>query len=202
MIDLLHGKLASQHEGHWVVLSGGIGFHVAVPEHLVQPVGSSVELYTYFHWSADLGPQLFGFATQDQKEVFSLVISSAGIGPRMGLALLSAFSPAQLLNALIQGNIALLSSVSGVGKKKAETMVVSLKDKAAKLALSGAPEALSGDNSLSAHFKDLSEALGSLGYSRAEIGISLEKLASEPNLTGLPFDLLLRKALQALVKRG
>lgn len=199
MISVLKGIVQSQREDTLVVTVAGFGLQVQVPSSFLAPLGNEVQLYTHLHWNQENGPSLFGFSEFAQRELFCLLISCSGIGPRMGLALLSAFPVATLVDALVVGNVSLLSSVSGIGRKKAETLIVHLKDKAEKFMLSmpaGSPNA----GGSVAYLKDLSDALVSLGYSRQEILAAVDQVRATHDMAGLPFDQLLRKSLQVLAK--
>ncbi len=196
MIQYLKGIILNRQNDTVVLVVQGIGFHVHVPTNILI-AGDEVELHVYMHWSQENGPALFGFAHAAQRDLFCMLISVSGIGPRMALALIDGFSVQVLIDALISGNIALLSSVNGIGRKKAEMLVLHLKEKAEKITALTPRESLQG---LAAHAKDLSDALISLGYSRPEIAYVCEQLRSVENLATLNFDSMLRKALQMLAK--
>ena len=90
-------------------------------------------MQTYMHWNQDNGPTLYGFNSILEKTVFLLIISCSGIGPKIGLAVLHHLEPATFVQAIIEENIKVLSSISGIGAKKAEQICVALKHKVAKL---------------------------------------------------------------------
>lgn len=210
MINFLKGtvlsqKTASAGNDTLVLQVGGFGLQICVPESVIVATGSEFELHTYMHWNQENGPSLFGFTESAQREFFCLLISVSGIGPRMALALISAFPVATLIDALISGNISLLSSVSGIGRKKAETLVLHLKEKAEKFvmpATGGVTGGVSGSNTgFATHIKDLSDALTSLGYSRQEIVGAVDQLRAIDGASSYAFDQLLRKSLQILAKK-
>ncbi len=201
MISYLKGMVQSQKNDILVLQIAGFGFQVYVPENIVAIAGSELQLYTYFHWSQENGPSLFGFLEVNQRDLFVQLISVSGIGPRMALALLSAFSVTALAEALVSGNIALLSSVSGIGRKKAELLILSLKDKVQKIDLYTGSSDGQSVGSLSTHIRDLTDALTSLGYSRQEILLAVDQLRGAEGVSKMSFDQLLRKALQVLAKK-
>ncbi len=201
MISFLKGMVKAQKNDTIVLQIGGFGLQVSVPENLIVLPGSDLELHTYMHWNQENGPSLFGFADSAQREFFCLLLSVSGIGPRMALALLSAFSVNVLVDALVSGNITLLSSVSGIGRKKAELLILSLKDKIQKIDLYTGSADSQAAGSLTAHMRDLTDALTSLGYSRQEILLAVDQLRSFEAVSGMSFDQLLRKALQVLAKK-
>lgn len=196
MINFLKGVALSQQKDTLVLQMGGFGLQVHVPENVVAPLGSEFQLYTYMNWSQENGPTLYGFVENAQRELFCLLISVSGIGPRMALALVSAFSVSQLIDALVSGNIAMLSSVSGIGRKKAETLVLHLKEKAEKFTIPSSQ----GATGFAVHIKDLSDALMALGYSRPEIIQAVDQLRNVEGASAYAFDQLLRKSLQFLSK--
>lgn len=201
MISSLKGTVQSQKNDIIVLQIAGFGLQVHVLENVIASIGSELQLYTHFHWSQENGPSLFGFFEVGQRDLFVQLISVSGIGPRMALALLSAFSVIALVEALVSGNIALLSSVSGIGRKKAELLILSLKDKIQKIDLySGSADTQAG-GSLSAHMRDLTDALISLGYSRQEILLAVDQLRGLEGVSNMSFDQILRKSLQILAKK-
>ncbi len=201
MISTLKGIVQSQKNDTLVLQIAGLGLQINVPENVIASIGSELQLYIHFYWNQEQGPSLFGFLGIDQRDLFVQLISVSGIGPRMALGLLSAFSATTLVEALISGNIALLSSVSGIGRKKAELLILSLKDKVQKIELNSAIADTQSVGSLSLHMRDLSEALTSLGYSRQEVLLAFDQLRAIDGVSTISFDQLLRKSLQFLAKK-
>lgn len=198
MINLLKGTVAHKTDNYITILTNSLGFAVHVPHPDTYILGSSVTVTIYMHWNQEQGPSLFGFANESEKKIFELIISCSGIGPRIGLAILSAMSPAEFVTAIQNGNETALSSVNGIGSKKAEQIIVSLKHKVAKLALE--PD-FKHDSSGSSR-QQVAEVLKSLNYSKTEIHAAMnylqEQAASEPST----FDTLMRKALSYLAKKA
>ncbi|HRK75048.1 MAG TPA: Holliday junction branch migration protein RuvA, partial [Rhodothermales bacterium] len=110
---------------------------------------------------------LYGFATESERSVFERLISVSGIGPKMGLAVLSAMSPTELQEAMSSGDVGLLTKIPGVGKKTAERMIVELKDKFATLDLPATGSIPSASPEKTAARADALAALEALGLSRA-----------------------------------
>ena len=133
MIGFLHGKLAESTPTHVVVDCHGVGYSVFIPlssYDKLPPRGGDVKLLTYHHVVAHEGTQqLFGFVTPDEREMFRLLISISGIGPRLAINILSSTSIAALRSAIATGDTKTLSALRGIGKKTAERLVVELKDK-------------------------------------------------------------------------
>ena len=133
MITHLHGQLAETSPTRVVVDCHGVGYEVFIPVSSYAKLlagGGDVKLLTYHHVNGQDGTQqLFGFATSEEREMFLLLISISGIGPKLGCNILSSASIAGLRNAIASGDTKTLSSLRGIGKKTAERLVVELKDK-------------------------------------------------------------------------
>ena len=133
MIAYLHGKLADSTPTHVVVDCHGVGYSVFIPlssYDKLPPRGGEVKLLTYHHVVAHEGTQLlFGFVTPEEREMFLMLISISGIGPRLAINILSSTSISALRGAIASGDTKTLSTLRGIGKKTAERLVVELKDK-------------------------------------------------------------------------
>jgi len=163
MIAFLHGQLSEAAPTHVVVDCGGVGYSVFIPLSSYDKLpakGNEVKLLTYHHVNAQDGTQqLFGFATPDEREMFLLLISISGIGPKLACNILSSASITGLRNAIVSGDTKTLSSLRGIGKKTAERLVLELKDKVA-----GESKAAPSDPRLA----DAILALVSLGYKQVD----------------------------------
>jgi Holliday junction DNA helicase RuvA len=133
VIAYLYGKLAEVAPTHVIVDCGGVGYSVFIPLSSYDKLpakGGDVKLLTHHHVIAHEGTQqLFGFVTPEEREMFLLLISISGIGPKLALNILSSTSIAALRSAIASGDTATLSSLRGIGKKTADRLVVELKDK-------------------------------------------------------------------------
>ena len=133
MIAHLHGKLAECTPTHVVVDCQGVGYSVFIPlssYDKLPPRGSDVKLLTYHHVIAQDGTQqLYGFVTAEEREMFLLLISISGIGPKLAVNILSSTSISAMRNAIASGDTKTLSTLRGIGKKTAERLVVELKDR-------------------------------------------------------------------------
>ena len=138
MITHLHGQLAETSPTRVVVDCHGVGYEVFIPvsSYAKLPAcGGDVKLLIYHHVNGQDGTQqLFGFATPEEREMFLLLISISGIGPKLGCNILSSASITGLRNAIASGDTKTLSSLRGIGKKTAERLVVELKDKVGEAA--------------------------------------------------------------------
>lgn len=180
-----------------ILVTQGIGYalHVARPENYT--CGNEVEFFVHLHWNQEQGPTLFGFETDFERQLFILCTSVSGIGPKNALALLGHIGAEGVINALSTADTKTLSSVSGIGARKAETMILHLKDKITKLELPKTE--LVGAATL---MRDVSDALSALGYGRPEITYALNEIKQLSDLKLLSCDQALRKALSVLAKRG
>ncbi|OGB96868.1 hypothetical protein A3F06_00645 [candidate division TM6 bacterium RIFCSPHIGHO2_12_FULL_36_22] len=174
----------------------GITFALAVPASVGPSVGKAIELVTYMHWSQDNGPSLFGFETRAQREMFSIVLSCNGVGPKMALSLLNELSPEQLVHAVTSHDFKALSKVSGIGPKKAEQIVIQLHSKVKKL--TNLPGQEFGG---ATHLITVSDALSSLNYSKPEIVQAMAHLREQKDHDASKFDVLMRQALAFLAKK-
>ncbi len=198
MIHMITGVIKAQYDQSLMVDIGSMGLLIQVPQGSGFQVGSTVSLHTYLHWNQEQGPSMFGFATDIEREVFLLIISCSGIGPKIGLAVLAQIGAQSFIRAVQQEDIAALSKVSGIGGKKAEQIIVQLKHKVAHLIKLGVQLDVGGD---SESWHTIGEVLGSLNYSRTEINQAMKHLQQEYNSTQLPFDQLMRHALSFLSKK-
>ena len=112
----------------------GVGYRVYVPTTTRQLLveGEESTLFTYLNVRED-AMQLYGFSTEDEYELFILLISVSGIGPKVGLGILSGMTPEAFKLAILNGQVAQLTKLPGIGKKSAERLVLELKDKLAKM---------------------------------------------------------------------
>ncbi|MBM3860508.1 MAG: Holliday junction branch migration protein RuvA [Verrucomicrobia bacterium] len=166
MIAFLQGKLTGPTPTCVVIDCHGVGYQVFIPVSSydkLPPAGHDVKLLTYHHVNAQDGTQqLFGFATPPEREMFLLLISISGIGPKLACNILSSASVTGLRSAIAAGDTKTLSSLRGIGKKTAERLVVELKDKV------GAEPQLAPKTVADPKLSDAMLALVSLGYKQAD----------------------------------
>lgn len=198
MIGFIQGTVKNVHEDALLILAGSLGYEVFVPNAQSYSLDTSVEFYIYSHWNQEQGQSLFGFSKHTDKMVFQLALKCPGVGPRLALCILETIGAGAFLQALAAEDSTVLSSISGIGKKKAEQLIVQLKHHVTKLIEKGVTIDEAGGF---AQFQQLSEVLSSLNYSRPEINHALDRLKKE-ELQTPSFDILLRKALSYLSKRA
>ena len=194
MIAYLQGTLIHKTPGRVVIETGGVGYAVAVPVSSfvrIGEVGATVELLVHTHMSDD-ALALYGFASQDEKDMFLKLIGISGIGPKLALNVLSGIAPEDLAEAVRTSDVARISLVPGIGKKTALRITMELQDKLEKreklLASKG-----------SAEKDDLLSALQNMGFRRKEAERAVD-LTLAANAPGTEFEKLLRDALKRLAK--
>jgi Holliday junction DNA helicase RuvA len=169
VIAQIRGTLAHKLPGEAVVDVGGVGYQIYIPLNVfysLPEIGTPVSLYIHTHLRED-ALQLFGFQEPKEKQVFLLLNSVAGIGPKLAVNILSGIPADELAQAVKEGDQLRLVSIPGVGKKLAERMIVELRDKFTLLQ-SQVAEAAAASNG-SQLIQDAVSALVNLGYRKAEV---------------------------------
>ena len=196
MITFVSGVLAEKKPTYAVVDVGGMGYEVLIPASSYDKLpgqGKPVRLLTHYQVRED-DATLYGFASDAERQLFRTMISVSGVGPKLALAALSAMSPPELREAVVNEDTGMLIRIPGVGKRKAERLVVELRDKFAALdgvALTSGP----ADAESTAARADARAGLEALGLSRAEAEKRLRKvLRAHPGLQSA--DELIRHALR------
>lgn len=199
MIALITGQIAYKSIDHVIVDVGGVGYRVAIPlsTFYMLPDQGSVRLHVYTHVRED-AIQLFGFLTAEEKELFILLLSVSGVGPKLALNILSHASVAALRTSIAGSDAKRLSALPGIGKKTAERLVLELKEKISKLVASHPMQPLA----TSSHFapdrlEDALSALLNLGYKEAQARKALETLEITPDA---PLEQILKSALKILMR--
>jgi len=199
MIARLRGKVLEAYPNRLVVDVQGVGYEVLVPlstfDRLRAVEGLEVDLRTHLHFGTanQPGQKLFGFATEEERDVFLMLIERvSGIGPAVALAVLSGMPVARFKSCVVAGNTAELTRIKGVGKKTAERIVLELKDKVGVTdtwqdAAAGAVSASAADAEL---------ALLALGYKQVDARKALRKVLEAD--AAAPVEALVRGALRAL----
>ncbi len=197
VIASLEGILKSKSPTEVLVDVNGVGFAVSVPlstYEKLDAVGSHILLLTVLHVRED-AMQLFGFATEEERRVFKLLISVSGIGPKIAQSVLSGMNAEELKSHLGSGNIAALTSIPGVGRKTAERLVVELRDKIGGSLSEGGATLQTGSETASVRLEAL-QALVSLGYSQQAAERSIRLALKELNGATLPLEELIKRSLR------
>lgn len=174
MYAYIKGELAEKNIDHIVVEAGGIGYLIYVPAQSIDYLpdeGDQIKVYTYLYIRED-AMVLYGFLTKDDLEIFKMLITVSGIGPKGGLGILSTLSADDLRFAILSGDSKTISKAPGIGAKTAQRVIIDLKD---KMSLEEAFEKKLENNAggvqktLNSSTKnDAVLALSALGYSSAE----------------------------------
>jgi len=202
MIAFVRGLLVEAYPHHAVVDVGGVGYHLAIPlstyDRLPQQ-GSSVQLLTHLQVT-DHSHTLFGFLSTEERDLFRLLIDRvSGIGPKMGLSILSGLPVAAFKDAVVRRDTAALGRISGVGKKTAERIVLELKDKVGVADAWQAVSASSPSDPGAAAQADAVLALIALGYKQTEAQKAVQILSkAQPAGIPLSVDRLVKEALRSL----
>ncbi|KKR32354.1 MAG: Holliday junction DNA helicase, subunit A [Candidatus Falkowbacteria bacterium GW2011_GWF2_39_8] len=161
MISFIRGKILNKRKNFVIVDCHDIGYQVFVNPvvHAELELGQSIEFYTHHHIKED-ALDLYGFNNLEELELFELLLSISGVGPRSALGIMAASSVNELKESIARGDSSSLTKVSGIGKKTAERIVLELRDKMD--VLTSSEISTSGENSASS---DEIDALISLGYS-------------------------------------
>ena len=202
MLYSLTGKLAHTEPGLAVIDVGGVAFKCFTSMGTLRALprlGEKATLFTYLNVRED-ALDLFGFATQEELNLFQQLISVSGVGPKAALSILSASTPANLALSIITGDEKALTCAQGIGKKIAQRVILELKDKLAKgQTINGAGETYGGtgvtvipENKLS----EASAALAVLGYSQGEINLALKGI----DLDALTLEEVIKQALKKMMK--
>lgn len=197
MIALLQGNIAYKSIDHLILDVNGVGYRLLIPlsSYYALPDDGQARLFVHTHVRDD-AIQLFGFLTTDEKEMFIILISVSGIGPKLGINILSHIPVNDLITAIAAGDIKRLSGLPGIGKKTAERLVLELKDKVPKIAITsidGESTTTHSRNSLD----DLISALVNLGYKENLAKKAVESMELSPEAT---FEETLKGALNLIGK--
>jgi holliday junction DNA helicase RuvA len=188
VIARLRGKPVALDAGGLVLDVGGVGYRLhATPSALQKADGADeTMLETHLHVRED-ALQLYGFADAGERELFEQLLAVSGVGPKVALAIVSGYSPAELRRAIVREDAELFQTIPGIGKKTAQRVVLELKERIAPLAAVEGPHLGAGDGHIVAR-----DALVELGYSVAEA----EKRLAETD-PDLPPAERVRQALRA-----
>ena len=197
MIASLNGVLKSKSPTEVLVDVNGVGYAVSIPLSTYSKLGdinSPVQLLTHLHVRED-AMQLFGFSSEQERQLFRLLISISGIGPKTAQGILSSISAQDLQQHITSGNTAALTSIPGIGRKTAERLVVELKDKIGKMGVASGAGTMPGDKNAEARNEALL-ALTSLGYNRLSAEKAIRMALADSPTSPLTVEELIKKALK------
>ena len=199
MIDQIHGMILKKTPNYAVLEAGGVGLKVLSTINTLEAMpakGKKTLLLTYLHVRDDV-LDLYGFQTSRERETFLQLIGISGIGPKLALTILSGISPDKLRNRVIEGDVAAMTAIPGVGAKTAKRIIVELKEKFTKADNDSLGfEEL--DQTVSGLYRDALNALTSLGYKHKHSNQALDKIKQSGELKG-ELESIIKKALQHLM---
>lgn len=201
MIAQIRGQLISKTPGSAVIETNGVGFQVYISLHTfydLPELDQPTQIYTYTHVRED-ALQLYGFSTVLERELFQILLSVSGIGPKLALNILSGVSASVLLRSLRSGDLNQLISIPGVGRKMAERMVLDLREKVNKLEARAALM-LSYNKLPDQMVEDVVSALINLGYKKGEAEQAVKKVL--PAKGEKKLEEVLKDSLRILSKSG
>lgn len=199
MIATLNGKLIIKELNYVVVECGGVGLKCFVTQNThaaIGNIGEKVFLYTYLAVRED-ALDLYGFADNNELEVFKLITSVSGVGSKIGLAILSEFTADKIMLYIASGDAKSLTAASGVGIKLAQRIVLELKDKVGSITIGDSVLDVKavGNATVNSSSKEAVEALVSLGYTQSEASLAVGRLDQSLNTNEL-----IKQALKSLAR--
>ena len=206
MIAHLSGTLLSKQATSVIVDVGGVGYEVTIPLSTfydLEDTGSVVQLRIYTHVREDT-LQLFGFKTVRERELFLKIISVTGIGPKLGITLLSGMSADEMIASIRTNNLARLTLIPGVGRKTAERLIMELREKVAELSSAQIEEEFGAKPDVSAGAPedavraDALSALLNLGYQRSGAEKAIDAALKEEG--EMTVESVLRRTLKKLAR--
>jgi Holliday junction DNA helicase RuvA len=208
MIAHLSGTLLFKQTTTVILEVGGVGYEVTIPLSTFYDLpdagaSSNVKLRIYTHVRED-ALQLYGFKTARERELFQQLISVSGIGPKLGITMLSGMNADEIIASIRTNNLARLTSIPGVGRKTAERLVIELRDKIAALSSPALEEEFAAQTGAGAVTSedavrdDALSALTNLGYQKAAAEKAITTAIQEGG--DVSVEMILRRALRTLAK--
>ena len=199
MIYCLTGKIVKKSMNAVVLSCGGVGYYAQCPASVagaLPGVGREATIYTVMSVTEN-DVSLYGFATEEQQACFELLTAVSGVGPKVGLAILSVMEPERVALAISAGDHKAFKAASGVGPKLAQRIVLELKDKVAKGFVDGISlEDVAGVSAQTPAAQSSSQAIAalvSLGYSQSEAALAVSKIDAT-----LPVEEIIKLALRGM----
>ena len=202
MIYCLTGKILKKTMSAVVLSCGGVGYYAQCPASVagaLPGVGKDATLYTVMSVT-ETDVSLYGFATEEQQACFEMLTGVSGVGPKVGLAILSVMEPQRVALAISAGDHKAFKAASGVGPKLAQRIVLELKDKVAKGFVEGISlEDVAGASTETPATQSSAQAIAalvSLGYSQSEAALAIAKIDAT-----LPVEEIIKLALRSMAGR-
>lgn len=195
MYYYLNGKLAVCQPNLAVIDCGGVGYKCAITANTYKAISGkeTAKLFTYLNVKED-ALDIYGFATEQEMQFFTLLISISGVGPKVAIAILSELQPDAFANCIITSDIKRLTKAQGVGTKLAQRICLELKDKIAKTKETEGSELVSEDMPVDDVVADAVAVLMALGYTKNESQKAVSKCSADET------NALVKQALRLLAK--
>jgi Holliday junction DNA helicase RuvA len=195
MYAYLQGKFTYKNPAQVYIDVNGVGYEVNISLNTYTAIQNLNEGKLFVHLQVkEDSHTLFGFFDKGEKEMFLLLTSVSGVGAATARMMLSSIKPADITAAIIQGNVRLMESIKGIGKKTAERLILELKDKIGKPTITGENNIYPAGNTIE---QDALTALTALGITRMQAEQSIQKIVrAEPGI--LQLEELIKKALKAI----
>lgn len=173
LISFLEGRVDTVGVNYLILNINGVGYQINIPAYnnLSLKSGDKTKIYTYLYLREDK-VMLFGFLTKEEKDFFELLISTPGVGPKVGLNILSKMTPDYFSKAILQEDLDSITAISGIGNKLAKKIVLELKEKINKITFL---EGIVGKTFKSENISDAIDALKVLGYTYKKAKSAVEK---------------------------
>ena len=200
MYSYLSGILSEKSATSVTIDVNGIGFQLMIPVSTYQRLpetGGKVKLFTQ-HVVREDAEFLFGFASEEERSLFKLLMSVSGIGPKLAITILSGLSVQELKRAIVDGSVPSLTAISGIGRKTAERLIVELRE---KIVIEGRMDAEKWGTGASKHealIDDSLKALISLGYSKQNARAAIQKVLEKQGKEKLSTELVVRESLKQI----
>lgn len=191
MFAFIEGKVQIISEGIIALLCNGVGYEIIVSRKLNVQNDDNIRLYTQLIHKED-AMILYGFSSREEKKMFSTLMSTSGVGPKLAMEILSTYSIDEIMHILFNKDINMLKKVQGMGLKKAEKLLFELRDKIEKIDINISSSSIKNYND---NESDVIKALISLGFSNNE---AIKSLASIENKENMSTEDLISHALRNL----
>ncbi len=181
MYYYISGKLAHCTADTAVIDCGGVGYGIAISMHTYKQINGKAEckLYTYLNVKED-ALDLFGFADEQEKLFFTLLLSVSGVGPKVAMAVLSELLPEELAACILSGDTRRIQKTPGVGAKMAQRICLELKDKVSKIPLSNTVVPVSVQEDASEEISEEAvSVLVALGYTKGDASAAVKKCSAD-----------------------
>lgn len=196
MIAYLEGKIYEKNPAYLILDCGGIGYMINISLYTYSniPDSGTVKIFTHLAIRED-AHILYGFANEDEKELFKILITVSGVGPNTARVILSSYAPGEIKKAILENDPGVLQSVKGIGAKTAQRIVVDLRDKLKKDEYAKDGFLTVSDNTTK---KEALSALVMLGFSKNSIEKVLDKITVSDEGKNLSAEALVKEALKRL----